>query len=103
MISLSGFEPGKDIIIEYTGIRPGEKLFEELAFGEETLSKTDHGKIMMLRDEELRYADWSELESDILKLGDICSTFDHAQLKQMLTDIMPEYKPLVDETQITQS
>jgi FlaA1/EpsC-like NDP-sugar epimerase len=103
LISLSGFEPGKDIIIEYTGIRPGEKLFEELAFGEETLSKTDHGKIMMLRDAELRYANWSQLELDILKLGDICSTFDHAQLKQKLTDIMPEYKPLADAMHITQS
>jgi FlaA1/EpsC-like NDP-sugar epimerase len=103
LISLSGFEPGKDIVIEYTGIRPGEKLFEELAFGEESLSKTDHGKIMMLRDADLRYANWSQLESDILKLGDICSTFDHIKLKQMLIDIMPEYKPLRDETHITQS
>jgi FlaA1/EpsC-like NDP-sugar epimerase len=101
LINLSGYEPGKDIMIEYTGIRPGEKLFEELAFDEEGLSKTDHGKIMMLRDEGLRYADWPELKSDIIKLGEICSTFDHTQLKQMLTEILPEYKPLTDETHVT--
>jgi FlaA1/EpsC-like NDP-sugar epimerase len=101
LISLSGLEPGKDIMIEYTGMRPGEKLYEELAFDEETLTKTDHGKIMVLIGEELRHENWPELESVVQKLGDICSTFDHAQLKQMMAEIMPEYKPLGDETQIT--
>jgi FlaA1/EpsC-like NDP-sugar epimerase len=48
MIRLYGFEPDTDIRIEFTGMRPGEKLFEELSFSEESLSRTRHPKIMRL-------------------------------------------------------
>ncbi|NCC61692.1 MAG: polysaccharide biosynthesis protein [Verrucomicrobiae bacterium] len=49
MIRLSGYEPNVDIPIEFVGLRPGEKLFEELYFDLETLDKTQHEKIMRLR------------------------------------------------------
>ncbi|MCF7822790.1 MAG: polysaccharide biosynthesis protein [Candidatus Marinimicrobia bacterium] len=93
LISLSGYEPEVDIQIKYTGIRPGEKLYEELAFAKEKLSKTNHGKIMTLDHDECRYANWHDLEADILKLGDICYGFDQEQMKIMLMTIVPDYHP----------
>ena len=45
LIRLSGFKPHEDIKIEYTGLRPGEKLYEELLMNEEGLKKTDNKKI----------------------------------------------------------
>ncbi|CAK7013075.1 MAG: ADP-L-glycero-D-manno-heptose-6-epimerase [Peptostreptococcus russellii] len=47
IIKLSGFEPDEDIKIEYTGLRPGEKLYEELLMAEEGLKNTDHKKIFI--------------------------------------------------------
>lgn len=47
LIRLSGFEPGVDIKIEYTGLRPGEKLYEELLMSEEGITKTDNKKIFI--------------------------------------------------------
>lgn len=47
LIRLSGFEPDKEIEIEYTGVRPGEKLFEELSTDQESLEKTGHQKIFI--------------------------------------------------------
>jgi len=45
LITLSGFEPDKDIKIEFSGLRPGEKLFEEIGFDAEKMSKTGHPKV----------------------------------------------------------
>jgi FlaA1/EpsC-like NDP-sugar epimerase len=47
LITLSGFEPGVDIKIEYSGLRPGEKLYEELLMAEEGLTNTDNKKIFI--------------------------------------------------------
>ena len=47
MIRLSGFEVGKDIDIIVTGLRPGEKLYEELLLSEEGIQQTQHGKIFV--------------------------------------------------------
>lgn len=49
LIRMSGYEPDVDIKIEVTGFRPGEKLFEELFFGGETIDKTSHDKIFILK------------------------------------------------------
>jgi FlaA1/EpsC-like NDP-sugar epimerase len=49
IIRLSGLEPGTDIAIEYCGLRPGEKLHEELWSSAETLSRTEYDKILVLK------------------------------------------------------
>ncbi|EKX94613.1 MAG: nucleoside-diphosphate sugar epimerase/dehydratase [Peptostreptococcus sp.] len=77
IIRLSGFEPDEDINIEYTGLRPGEKLFEELLMAEEGLKDTDHKKIFIGKPqtfnkdeifvliEKLREAAFNEREEEI--------------------------------------
>ncbi|MBT7578080.1 MAG: polysaccharide biosynthesis protein [Candidatus Marinimicrobia bacterium] len=93
LIRLSGLEPEKDIPIVYTGVRPGEKLYEELTFDGEIFSKTDHGKIMILNNGGSNYEDWTHLQADINKLVKLGVTFDSARIKQSLMQIIPEYKP----------
>jgi FlaA1/EpsC-like NDP-sugar epimerase len=52
LIRLSGLVPGKDVRIEFTGVRPGEKLFEELYFSAEKVHPTSHPRIFCLRAEK---------------------------------------------------
>ncbi len=61
LIKLSGFEPEVDIKIEITGLRPGEKLYEELLMDEEGLRKTSHEKIFIAKP--------GEYDFEMLKLG----------------------------------
>ena len=55
LIRLSGFRPGIDIKIEFTGLRPGEKLYEELMLKEEKVDKTTHEKIFVCKSQSLSY------------------------------------------------
>lgn len=55
LIHLSGFEPGKDIMIEFTGLRSGEKLFEEINLSDEEVSRTENNKIFVLKHGEHNY------------------------------------------------
>lgn len=71
MIKLSGFEPGKDIEIKYTGLRPGEKLREELLTRKENTLPTYHEKIFIAKQEEV---DSQELEKCISELAEILSS-----------------------------
>lgn len=57
MIELAGFEPGKDIKIEYTGLRPGEKLYEEVLSNTENTLPTSHDRIRIAKVREYDYAD----------------------------------------------
>ena len=93
LIRLSGLEPEKDIPIVYTGMRPGEKMYEELAFDGEIFSKTEHGKIMILNNGGSAYDDWKHLSSDLKTLGALGNSFDASRIKQSLMKIIPEYKP----------
>lgn len=66
LIKLSGFEPGKDIEIKFTGIRPGEKLFEELLTAEEGSTSTKHKRIFVAKPVEVDHA---ALMTELLKLS----------------------------------
>lgn len=66
LIKLSGFEPDKDIDIVFTGIRPGEKLFEELLTAEEGINATTHARIFVLKPDNIELYDVEALIKDIL-------------------------------------
>lgn len=88
MIQLYGFEPGKDIAIEFTGIRPGEKLFEEISYTQESVTPTRHPKILRLRGSPPRSSllrEHLELLRSALRRGDA------SELKGLLQQAVPEY------------
>ncbi len=90
-IKMSGFEPGVDIDIEYIGLRPGEKLFEELITEGEGIIPTAHRKIMVLRGEA---NDLRQLNGSLNELCRIARQQEGALIRRKLCDILPEYTPL---------
>ena len=90
LIELSGLEPEKDIAIEFTGLRPGEKLFEELNLNHESLSPTAHPKIMRLRAEPRPLP---EVQRTLGHFADLLYKADGAELRQLIQDAVPEYAP----------
>jgi FlaA1/EpsC-like NDP-sugar epimerase len=88
MIRLAGREPDIDISIEYIGLRPGEKLYEELFHGSENLMGTVHPKILLA---EARKHDWDTLQRQLEELLVECGNRDIEPLKQRLHTVVPEY------------
>ncbi|HLY41336.1 MAG TPA: nucleoside-diphosphate sugar epimerase/dehydratase [Terracidiphilus sp.] len=91
LILLSGLKPEKDIRIRFTGLRPGEKLFEELNLHNESLLPTLHTKIR-------RYASPSSMDSDQImthmeELEQIVERRDQARLVKVLRNMIPDYTP----------
>ncbi|GAU09925.1 nucleoside-diphosphate sugar epimerase/dehydratase [Desulfoplanes formicivorans] len=97
LIRLSGKEPDVDIEIRYTGVRPGEKLYEELITHGEGVVKTDHSDIMVLRPEddgEVLSPDYRpRLERQLAELLEIALEYDSSKLKRQLHAMVPEYTP----------
>jgi FlaA1/EpsC-like NDP-sugar epimerase len=93
LITLSGFVPGEDIEIELTGLRPGEKLFEELAVTGEHVDKTRHPKIFINRGTP---PSASVLEEKLLGLKAVVDAPDHATVRARLKDLVPEYTGAAD-------
>lgn len=89
MIRLSGYEPGRDIDIVFTGIRPGEKLFEELLTAEEGASSTSHEKIFVAHP---RLIDAKSLEKELLVLANLSPECDGEKLFQVLKKVIPGLK-----------
>jgi FlaA1/EpsC-like NDP-sugar epimerase len=89
MIRLSGLEPGKDVEIVYTGLRPGEKLFEEILHKSEGLKPTTHPKLLLAKS---RHVDWRWLAGELACLGEAALSRDVDVLKKHLHAIVPEYK-----------
>ncbi|EOU1993277.1 polysaccharide biosynthesis protein [Clostridium perfringens] len=94
LIKLSGFEPEVDIKIEITGLRPGEKLYEELLMDEEGLRKTSHEKIFIAKPGEY---DFEMLKLGINALKKIADLGDVETLKTALQFIVKTYKRLDTE------
>ena len=92
LIRLSGLEPDQDIPIIYTGLRPGEKLYEELVSKEEQAQTTNHKKIMVLQNGSNNMP-WSLMKREIQSLMDISMKFDTDAIKRKLQHLIPDYTP----------
>lgn len=88
MIRLAGKELGKDISIEYTGLRPGEKLYEELFHESEQLASTEHAKLFKAKFREL---DWHDLTQTMRMLNTACVEHQEDELLVLLKSLVPEY------------
>ena len=89
MIRLSGLEPEKDIKIVYTGLRPGEKLYEELLYDKEKGQPTHHPKISIARVRFNRHSDVLELLAEV---SEAMEFYDKMILVATLKKMVPEFK-----------
>ena len=89
LIKLSGFEPNLDINIEITGLRPGEKLYEELLMSEEGLTETKHKKIFIGKPNDFDFDYISNKISELIELSIYGSV---EEIKNKLKEIVPTYK-----------
>jgi FlaA1/EpsC-like NDP-sugar epimerase len=95
MIHLSGLEikdaehPGGDIEISFTGLRPGEKLYEELLIGD-NVSKTGHARIMRAQEQVIS---WIELEKMLMTLEQAAKDDDFERVRQVLADAVTGFVP----------
>ncbi len=89
MIRLAGFQPGKDIEIVYTGLRPGEKLYEELLNQKELTMPTANEKIMVANVRENDYDSMSKLIDELIHSAQKGLTFPSVKL---MKQIVPEFK-----------
>lgn len=88
MIRLAGKEPGKEVAIEYIGLRPGEKLYEELFHDSEQLVPTEHEKLFKAR---FRQLEWNELIEALDLLDSACARHDNEELYLLLKNLVPEF------------
>ena len=91
IIRLAGKEPGEDIEIVYTGLREGEKLYEELITEGEGIVETFHDKILVLRDKN--GVDLDELNNQLANLCKASKSYDKTMILHNLQSLLPEYTP----------
>ncbi|ENM3878811.1 polysaccharide biosynthesis protein [Vibrio cholerae] len=95
LIQLSGLEvkdeqhPYGDIAIEFTGLRPGEKLYEELLIGD-NVGKTAHERIMTANERYLPLAEFEQLLND---LDEACHAFNHERIRELLLEAPTDFNP----------
>jgi FlaA1/EpsC-like NDP-sugar epimerase len=88
LIRLSGLEPGADIEVQFSGTRPGEKLFEELFFKGANVVPTDHPKILRARDAEITAG---AVETIDALIDAARSNRTPNQIRRLLRELVPEY------------
>jgi FlaA1/EpsC-like NDP-sugar epimerase len=104
LIRLSGKEPDVDINIVYTGLREGEKLYEELITKGEDIMPTDHEKVMVLRSSDAfkdvrnQQETRQHLYRNIEELQALADRYDALGIKKKLQEIVPEYQPQENES-----
>ncbi|MDY6011755.1 nucleoside-diphosphate sugar epimerase/dehydratase [Clostridium sp.] len=100
LIKLSGLKPYEDIDIKITGLREGEKLYEELLMSEEGLEKTPHEKIFIGRPGDF---DINELKKDISELLDFAISENEYLIREKMKDIVPTYVEVNYENNIEEA
>jgi FlaA1/EpsC-like NDP-sugar epimerase len=88
MIRLANKVPGRDINIVYTGLRPGEKLFEELFHAQESYQSTRHAKIFLAQP---RSMSWELLTAQLRQSFNAVRDYDEDSLRRCLTSLLPEF------------
>lgn len=96
LIRLSGFKVGEDIKIEYVGLRPGEKLYEELLMDEEGLQKTRHNKIHVAKP---FFDSYDELLDKLKILSDAAEIGTNKAIKDAISQVVPTYVRKTEEEQ----
>ena len=91
LIKLSGLELGRDVEIVYTGLRPGEKMFEELSASSEEYVATRHEKIAKIRNGSLSAEDSSDLWNSVNELIRLAGEGNAEEMRVKLKEIVPEY------------
>ncbi len=94
LIRLSGFEPFEDIDIEFVGMRPGEKLFEELLLDEENLKKTPYKKIFVIGPADIKLEYIDEIFISIKKA---IKDKDLKHLEECIVNLIPNYRKIEGE------
>ena len=89
LINLSGLKEGEDIDIEFTGLKPGEKLYEEVQHFDEVHMKTDHKQIFRFSYGLIE----DDLDSISSQLMTAMKSHDAKQIKETISRIVPEYNP----------
>lgn len=90
MIELSGLELGSDIDIVFSGLRPGEKLYEELQHELETLEETHNDKVFRFKGQKSKE---KEVREFLLSLAPLLKSAEYNELKRQVKSFVPEYKP----------
>lgn len=88
MIKLSGLELGRDIQLVYTGLRPGEKLYEELLANKENTMPTHHPRILIGK---VRTYDWEEVQLKIQELVNLYDFQDNKRAVKVMKELIPEF------------
>jgi len=91
MVTLSGLRVGEDIDIVFTGVRPGEKLFEELRTRGEDIAPTTHPKVKIWNH---RPTSWERIQESLEELGALVNCPDRGRIIDALQVLVPEYQPL---------
>ena len=90
MIRLAGKQPGRDVAIVYTGLRPGEKLFEELFHPQENYAPTAHAKLFLAQPRALEP---QQLDAALREARAAVDAFDEEALRRMLGRLLPAFQP----------
>jgi FlaA1/EpsC-like NDP-sugar epimerase len=88
MIRLSGLVPNKDITIQFSGLRPGEKMHEELFYENEKIENTSHKKILLAKHQVLNQ---NEVSLKISKIFEACNSFDDVEIRKLLKELVPYF------------
>ena len=88
MIRLAGFTPDQDIKVEYSGLRPGEKLYEEVLSNHENTLPTDHSRIRIAKVREYDYAD---ALAGVNELERLSREVEINEMVRLMKDIVPEF------------